>query len=254
MSRQPREVSSTGFYHVIFRGVNHCHLFEESEDYAKMMGLLSDAKEEMGMELHAYCFMSNHVHLLVREKAQKDVALAMRKVLGSYASWFNKKYGRSGALIANRYKSKGVEDDPYLLTVVRYIHHNPVSAGVVRNMNDYSWSSYRDYVSGNPRFTDTDFVLSIFHTGQKTAVDRFIEFHAMPVTEDFSEPEVMTRSESQIHDEIVHALGDIELHAVPSLPKAERDALLVSLRNRGLSIRQIERVTGISRGVISRAR
>ena len=75
MGRQAREYSSTGFYHVVFRGINHQHIFEESSDYDYMLEIVRQLKAEMAFEVHAYCLMSNHVHLLLREKKMGHISL-----------------------------------------------------------------------------------------------------------------------------------------------------------------------------------
>jgi len=187
MARLPRQFSSSGFYHVVFRGVNHCHLFEEDCDYEKMLGLLIKIKDELGIEVHAYCLMSNHVHLLLREKTPQDITTAMRRLLGPYAMWFNKKYQRSGALITNRYKSTCVETDAYLLDAARYIHQNPVSAGIVSNMEHYRWSSFNDYSKTQSPLTTTKMILSILSSTRETALEQFARFHMQAETQDFSQ-------------------------------------------------------------------
>jgi len=233
--------------------VNHCHLFESPEDYEKALGLLKAIKEDLGLEVHAYVLMSNHVHLLAREKSRGDIVLAMSKLLGPYANWFNKKYLRSGALIANRYKSECVEDDGYLLQLVRYIHQNPILSGAVKRIADYRWSSYSEYIKGTSGLVDTGFVLGIFSDDSKEALQEFTVFHEIQETRDFSNPERRRQTEAEAFDGISTLLGDIRPSAVCGLPKQERDRLLVVFKKEGYSIRQIERVTGISRSVIARA-
>ena len=138
MSREARQFSKTGLYHILFRGMNHCHLFEEEKDYEKFLEILKKVQDEMSYEIYAYCLMSNHVHILLRESTLKDITKIMRKILTKYAGWFNRKYKRSGSLIANRYKSEAVEDDKYIFSLVRYIHQNPIKAGMVCEIEKYN--------------------------------------------------------------------------------------------------------------------
>lgn len=254
MARQARQYSSTGFYHVVFRGVNRCHIFEESDDYNKMIDLLTRVIEELNMEIHAYCLMSNHAHLLIHEQSTADIVTAMRKVLGPYANWFNAKYDRCGALIANRYKSKCVEDDSYLLSLVRYIHLNPVEAGLVSFPHQYHWSSYSSYLSNESSMTTIGFVLSLFPNDKEGGLEGFMQFHNLDQLEDHSMQDKVRRTPKELLDAIVAMTGDAGTHCLPGLPKLERDAILSSLRDQGFSIRQIERATGISRGIIAKAR
>ena len=129
MGRASRSYSQSGVYHILFRGVNQQSIFEEKADYDKLKETILIVKEEMGFEIYAYCFMSNHVHIVLKEKTDKDISLIMKRILTKYARWYNLKYGRSGALIANRYKSVPVEIDEYFLQLIRYIHQNPIKAG-----------------------------------------------------------------------------------------------------------------------------
>ena len=253
MTRLARQLSETGFYHVYFRGVNHCHLFEDDHDYNKMLCLLARIKDEIAIEVHAYCLMSNHVHLLIREDNPGQIILAMSKLLGPYARWFNEKYERSGALIANRYQSKPVCTDPYLVSLVRYIHQNGIEAGVVDRMEDYRWSSYSEYFESHPQLTETGFVLSVFSKNRPTALDEFRAFHAIPETEDYSTLGRVRRTEEQIHADMIQETGIANLNTITSMQKPQRDAIIVSLRKRGFTVRQIERATGVSRGTITRA-
>ena len=119
MSRSAREYSSSGIYHIVFRGVNQQSIFEEKADYEKLKRAIAIVKEEMKFKIYAYCFMSNHVHLVIHENQERDISLIMKRILTKYARWYNIKYGRSGALIANRYKSVPVEIDEYFLQLIR---------------------------------------------------------------------------------------------------------------------------------------
>ena len=159
MSRQPRQLSQSGLYHIVFRGVNRQHIFEEDKDYQKMIETLEKLKKDISFEIYAYCFMSNHVHILLKENKELDISLIMKRLLTKYARWYNIKYDRSGALIANRYKSEAVEVDEYFLSVVRYIHQNPLKAKMIENIRDYKWSSYLDYINMADGITDKEFVL-----------------------------------------------------------------------------------------------
>ena len=118
MSRLARQFSLTGLYHIVFRGINKQNIFEETEDYQKIIKTLQELKKELKFEIYTYCLMSNHVHLLLKEKNTGDISQIMKRLLTKYVMWYNKKYHRTGALIANRYKSQPIEVDEYFLSVV----------------------------------------------------------------------------------------------------------------------------------------
>ena len=118
--------------------------------------------------------MGNHLHLLLME-GKEPLEIVMRRICGSYVLWYNKKYDRVGYLFQDRFKSKPVEDDTYFLTVLRYILQNPLKAGIVTKILNYSWTNYMDYVKQS-NMTDIDFVLDIFNTDREKAVKCFIEY------------------------------------------------------------------------------
>ena len=97
MSRLARQYSQSGIYHIVFRGVNRQHIFEEDNDYQKMIEILLSLKKEMKFEIYVYCFMSNHVHILLKENVLGEIGLIMKQLLTKYARWYNIKYRRSGA-------------------------------------------------------------------------------------------------------------------------------------------------------------
>jgi len=254
MPRHARQLSESGIYHIIFRGVNRCNLFEEEEDFAKLLDLLANVKAELGFKVLAYCMLDNHVHLLLNERSPGDITKIMAKMLAPYAYWFNRKYGRSGALIANRYRSEAVESDEYLLTLVRYIHQNPLFAGLSRAADGYRWNSYCDYIKGHSLLTDTRLVLGMFSLDPEVAAREFAAFHDTLESNDYSYSEEVKKTKEEVRQEFLSALGGIESSTIAGLPKNQRDAILAVLRDRGFSIRQIERLTGVSRGIVAKCK
>ena len=246
MGRQARQYSQAGLYHIVYRGINRQNIFEEDNDYLKMVDIISDLKLEMKFEIYAYCLMTNHVHLLLKERNMGDISIIMKRLLTKYAGWFNRKYERSGALITNRYKSQSVEDNEYLLSVVRYIHQNPIKANMALAISNYKWSSYPEYLNESV-LTDTQFILSMI---DKT---KFIEFHQKEEKELLEVSDRIGKSEEYIRRRIIKIMNGKDPHEIGILPKCERNEIIKQLRaNEGFSIRQIERATGISRGVIAK--
>jgi hypothetical protein len=206
---------------------------------------------------------------VIHERNVGDISAIMKKLLTRYAMWFNKKYTRSGALFAGRYKSECVNSDPYMVTLIRYIHYNPVKAGISSTPSKYAYSSYHDYVSKKSTHTDTDFFLEYLSdtsadvdtlsasNSRDVAVAIFKKLHKKDADSNMSATKVEIRAvnsqdERDIHAEISQLLGNIKANTLSSLPRKERDDLLVKLRSNGYSIRQIERATGVSRGIIAR--
>lgn len=157
-------------------------------------------------------------------------------------------------MFQDRFKSEPVEDDAYFLSVLRYILQNPVKAGIVTKIEDYTWTNYIDYIEGNNK-TDTDFALDIFSTNRKEAVRSFIEYINKANDDkclDMLEKRQLTDEEAKKiikdHCHIDHA------HDLQKFTANKRNLYLKDLKESyGLSIRQIERLTGIGRGIIQRA-
>ena len=232
------------------RGINRQSIFEDEEDCTKFIQTMQKYKEICEYKLYAYCLMGNHLHLLMME-GKEPLEQIMRRICGSYVFWYNRKYDRAGYLFQDRYKSEPVEDDAYFLTVLRYIYQNPVKAGLVTSVENHAWSNYKEYIEIN-KITNTDFVLDMFNKNREKASKSFIEYINKSnddVCLEISEKRQITDEEARI---IIKNLCKVNnAIALQKLEIHERNAYLKDLKERySLSIRQIERLTGINRGVI----
>ncbi len=246
MPRQARKKSETGIYHVMFRGVNREPIFTDDEDNWKFINILKKYKEISGFELYAYCLMGNHLHLLIKE-GKEDLAQCFKRIAGKYVYWFNAKYQRSGHLFQDRFRSEPVEDDAYFMTVLRYIHQNPVKAGIARTVEEYPWSSYQEYL-GKPNLTDTAQALSMMD------LRALVEFHRENGTETCIDiPEERSRITDEEAQRLMSRLAGVENETGFQTLSAEiKSQLLGQLREQGVSLRQIEEMTGETKGVIRR--
>jgi putative transposase len=136
--------------HVIQRGNNRSACFVSDQDRAFYLFHLSRALERFGCALHAYCLMTNHVHLLLTPDEEESCGLLMKQVGQLHSQYFNKLYRRSGSLWEGRFRSCLVQCEVYLLTCYCYIELNPVRAGLVQHPGEYRWSSYSVNISGRP--------------------------------------------------------------------------------------------------------
>ena len=245
MSRLARTISESGVYHILFRGVNQQNIFEEAADFDKLKETITTVKQDLEFEIYAYCFMSNHVHIVLKEKGFGDISLIMKRILTKYARWYNIKYGRSGALIANRYKSVPVEMDEYFLHLLRYVHQNPIKAGITDKIENYPYSSFLEYVTESD-LTDTDFVL------QMIGLEDFVDFHHTVEEMNFHVTDSKKKTDEDV---LVYLKKNYKIDNpknISQFSKIDRDKLLVALKKE-FPIRQLQRITGISRGVITKA-
>lgn len=160
MPRGAREKAESGIYHIMLRGINKQTIFEDDEDYVKFLHVINDCKKKSSFKLMAYCLMSNHLHLLIKEE-NEELGQIFKRIGSSYVYWYNFKYSRTGHLFQDRFRSESVNNDEYFLTVLRYIHQNPIKAGLCTDVSKYKCSSYNDYLY-KTELTDIEFGLSLF--------------------------------------------------------------------------------------------
>lgn len=158
------------------RGLAHGDIFLDPHDRELFLGLLAEVSERWEVQAHGYVLMGNHYHLLLRD-VRGELSRAMRHVGGVYTYKFNRRHGRDGPLFRGRFRSKVVQDERYVLTVLRYIDLNPVQAGLVRDPIDYAWSSHRAYViEENDRSQNTGTLLDFFGVDRKYSRQAYRDF------------------------------------------------------------------------------
>ena len=247
MPRQARQKSKTGIYHIIKRDINRQDIFHDDEDKNVYLERLSNYKNQCGFEIYAYCLMNNHVHLLLKEDAV-NISDIMKRMGASYVYWYNWKYNRTGHLFQDRYKSEPIENDSYLLTAVRYIHQNPVKVGLAID----NWTSYNDYL-GNNGITDVKPVLGLFSRGinkARSEFNKYVNEVNNDICLEISENKRVTDEKAK---EIAKKLGLVNFHELQQMDKQNRDMMLRELKDMGLSTRQLERMSGVGRGIVLKA-
>lgn len=190
------------YYHIFNRGSEKKNIFNQPRDYTRFQktfyyykfcgpktkfsqftknNLFKPLLNEKLVEILCFCLMSNHFHFLVKQLKENGISIFLSQLCNSYTKYFNVKYDRIGALLQGTFKSVLIETDEQLIHVSRYIHLNPVVAGLVKEPEDYKWSSYLEYISNNPFFCTFNTVLSLFKSPQK--YQAFVEDHIGYATE-----------------------------------------------------------------------
>ena len=144
MGRPLRIEYPGAFYHVTARGNEQREIYKSIADRERFLGYLASATERYGAAVHVWCLMTNHYHLLM-ETPEGNLSRIMRHINGAYTNYFNTKRRRAGHLFQGRYKAILVDRDAYALELSRYIHLNPIRAGMSQRPEEYVWSSYRNY-------------------------------------------------------------------------------------------------------------
>lgn len=247
MPRQARKRSESGIYHVMLRGINQQQIFEDQQDYSFFLQILQECRAVCGFKLYAYCLMGNHVHLLIKEQME-GLETIFKRIGGRYVYWYNVKYQRVGHLFQDRFKSEPVEDDAYFLTVLRYIHQNPVKAGSCSKPGEYLYSSYAEYLTDS-EIVDTEFCLGMLPK------DEFVRFNEAPNEDKCLDTTAIARR--AVTDD--QARGIIakysRCHTIADFQRMEEIKQMRSIKmshEKGVSIRQLSRLTGISKGLVEK--
>lgn len=156
------QIVADQYYHIYNRGNNRQNIFIEKKNYYYFLQKIEDAFKDK-VDLVCYCFMPNHYHLIVISKEDDAIPKAMQKIATGYSRAKNKAYQKSGHLFEGVYKAKLIPNNEYLLHLSRYIHHNPLKANLVNNLEDWQFSSYLDYIGKRENsFLKKDIILDQF--------------------------------------------------------------------------------------------
>jgi len=179
MPRTGRLHLEGGYYHVIGRGLERRRIFSGDDDKKDFLERLGLGLAQTDCQCLAFAMMSNHYHLLIRVST-KPLSLLMRKLLGGYATQYNRRKNRSGYVFQNRYKSILCDADNYLLELVRYIHLNPLKAKMVQDIDEldvYRWTGHSSLMGQHVQpWLKCDEVLSLFGGTRKKAVNQYRDF------------------------------------------------------------------------------
>ncbi|HEY3172505.1 MAG TPA: transposase [Thermoanaerobaculia bacterium] len=175
MARPPRLQAPGTVHHLIARGNERREVFRDDADREDYLGRIARYRKRFDIRLYAYCLMPNHVHLAVGQGATSQSAF-MHALQSSYTQGFNRRHCRVGHLFQGRYKSFLVDCERYFLALVRYIHENPVKAGMVQDAQAYIWSSDRFFRTGaGPPWLDLDRALALLARTKREAMLRYRE-------------------------------------------------------------------------------
>lgn len=262
MPRMRRSIGQSGIYHVWFRGVNKCRLFESTGDYILFLRTLSLCAHKEPVKIFAYCLMNNHVHLLIQEDVERrNLSQYIKRVLSRYAGIFNKRHGRTGTLFQGRFGSKPIENAQHFMDTMVYIHKNPVKAQLVDDLKTYLWSSYVEHFYHNtqlalPKTADNGTMLKL----ELKSIPQLFDPPVQNYADVFMWRHLATELESELVQKVEHvvALTDDEAFSkilkVASVTRPEhintfendaRDAYICDFYLEGLSCKQISRLVGV---------
>ncbi len=176
MARPIRIEYENALYHIMARGILRTKVFAAPAEKRLFLEILGEIKKAYGLIIHGYCLMDNHYHLQI-ETPQANMIKAMKRIQENYSIKYNAKQKRRGHVFEGRYKAYLVDKENYLLEVSRYIHLNPVKAGIARTPEEYEWSSYREYIGTRKEgVTNKDWILERFSRFKRKAMREYRRF------------------------------------------------------------------------------
>src|SRR4030066_96434 len=176
MPRQARLDIPAAPHHIMVRGTKKADIFDDGQDKTRFLERLGDLVTEGQCRVYAWILMSNHVHILFKS-GNNGISAVMRKLLTWYAQYYNRRHKRTGHLFENRYKSILCDEDNYLLALVRYIHLNPLRAGIVKTieeLNRHPWSGHRTIIGkATHSWMDVEYVLAQLGNSRRKALHEY---------------------------------------------------------------------------------
>ena len=249
MPRQAREVSPSGYYHIMMRGIDKDFIYQSSNDKAYIVKLL---KEDDKLDLAAYCVMDNHLHLVLQGESMA-LAQSLRKINIKYAMHYNFVHDRVGHVFQNRYRSEIVASDRYFTHLIRYVHNNPVKAGLVAEARQYLWSSYSEYLASEDVISlqQKRFVLGLFAKG----TEGFKAFHLEPDEHEYLDTaEDIGRNRQKRAQAIIDAFcitrGIVDRSFLKRYPQQAEELVAELLRHTKLSHRTIAGLLEVSANIV----
>ena len=187
MSRPLRIQFPDAWYHIMNRGRRSENIFIDKNDYYNFINLLKELVEDYNIKVAAYCMLPNHYHLLV-QTPDSNISRAMRHLNGVYTQRYNRSHNCDGTLFRGRYKSILVDGDSYLMELVRYIHRNPLEAGLAGHLENYPWSSHKGYISGAKKWNwlNKNYILNLFANKRADAVRTYRKFVLKETSEEIN--------------------------------------------------------------------
>ena len=240
--------------HCIIRGIDKRDIFFDNQDRKKYLKVLIQSKEKYKIKVGTFSLMQNHVHLILKGNSE-DVANFFHSMLISYSAYFNKKYERTGHLFENRYRNKIISDQAYLRNVVKYIHFNPEKAGICR-ATEYKWSGYQDFFKKDA-WIDKDIILPFYGNDIDEALNNLKIQHNDGLDryyEDYVEYEMVNGlTDEQVKIIIDDRCSKYDKNDFRAWENIYKNIIIKEVLDlKGVSINQINRITGINRRELSK--
>ena len=243
MPRRPRNYMKSSFFHIVVKGIEKRYIFDNDKDKKKYIRLMEKNNDEI--ENIAYCIMSNHAHMLIKVDDVKLMEKWMHKVNSNYAKYYNKKYEKVGYVFNNRYYSQEILNEKHLFRCIKYIHDNPVKAGMCDRPENYYYSTYKTKYNASMKNISNELsrILGI-KSDEYTKETVFEKYELIFIDSDISRDEICNNFLTEIEKEYKIDVKNIKNNDILL------DVLKVLKVNLAMSYRKLEAILGIGRETI----
>lgn len=257
MPRRPRDKSPSGIHHIMVRGIGKMNIFPTRSDKEAYLQIVSGVRRTKHFDLIAYCIMDNHAHLLVREQ-EEQMSAVMKSIGIRFSQYFNKKNQRVGHVFQDRYKSEVIKSARQCLVCTRYIHNNPVKAGIASSPCQYPWSSYNAYFNNQDHLVHTELVLAEFAPSRNQAQIALKKFTAASGWQDddfldYPEDDNKDSGKQNLVEKIVVENG----YSTDSFPQlkyhVKKEIIRLIISEIDISQRELASILKVSRSIVQRA-
>ncbi len=258
MARIARKTEKGAVYHLLLKGCSENQLFRDGDDFKKLIAIFSEQAEIGNLRLYCYCLMTDHAHIVCKP-GNKELSNFMKIITGRYASYYNRKYKRSGPVFAGRFKSEIVPDDDRLKRLVRFVLQDPVRMKLAVTATDYPFSSAMNYILPPIATIDIAKVLSLFGENTSDAKAAYIKYMSNRSAEWFMDenaaPKLRIQRRLDVERRCWKTLSEkfnIMPADLPGQSSAVKAAAITALRAQGATIKQIMALTGCSYYMVQR--
>ncbi len=239
MVRMQRVHYEAAIYHVIVRGNNRERIFAGAEEKGKYLQIIQDYCERYKFHFLGYVIMDNHAHLLIKVE-RVELAKIMQGIQQRYTQYYNRRYARTGHVFEQRYKAKLCSDEKYLLTLLCYVHQNPLKAGLPEGI-EYEWSSHNNYMGKVYSGVETEFILSMISNRRIKAIAEYQRLMGREVeTPEYGElPNEQQRTNRREMILLEHSdkpSWDDLIEAIAADMKVEKERVISKSRNRKIAV------------------
>ena len=243
MSRQARKDLISNYVHIMAQGINREYIFEKDYFKEKYWRLLNEKKENYDLEIISHCIMDNHIHLVMHYETIEDLSEFMKRTNTAYAKWYNKQQERVGYVFRDRYKVEQILDYQHLYSCIRYVHNNPVKAGIVNKPKEYNYSSFKNYLSD--KFISNSKILKLLNLSLSDMKEVIIK------SQNLNLEKYRGESPEKI---IEYYLKDNNIENVKEIKKNPNELIKLLKENTNIGYEEIAKILNISRTTLYRQR